>query len=376
MSSDDRPNDKPEFPMRNDGADAVEPGSQAAAPVTPPLPEIPAWQAPAAADLPPVDQPTAAPAAPVASEEPAPEESEELGVVERTDAPAEPIVDQTATREPLGGPYVVTESGAPIAEQAVIAYEREPQGGPYVTSSEPVAVAEPQPTPYPAAAFATPAAPAAVVAGAGAGVAAYPPMYQPVPQQILAPEQPKLRSNRGGGVLISLVGTIVFAVVFAAVSFVVISLSLSGSGTNAVSAFLSFLATAAFIVPVVVYAIMLILIVLIFNRAGWWVYVFGGFFVAVLVYVAGIAGALIHVQAWTMQPQEQYDFVRSLTMDPLTLAGAIVAREVTIWIGIWIALRARSVKADNAAARAEFTRSQQDARAAAEAAQAAPPTNW
>jgi len=383
MSSEDRPNDKPEFPMRNDGADAVEADSQAA-PVTPPLPDIPAWQAPAAADLPPVDQPTAAPTPPVASEEPAPEEREELDVVEvvevveQKDAPAEPVIDQTATREPLGGPYVVTESGAPIAEQAVIAYEREPLGGPYVTSSEPVVAEEPQvqPTPYPAAAFATPAAPAAVVAGAGAGVAAYPPVYQPVPQQVLAPVPPKLRSNRGGGVLIALVGAVVFAVVFAAVSFVVISLSLTGTGTNAVSAFLSFLATAAFIVPVVVFAIMLILIVLIFNRAGWWVYVFGGFFVAVLVYFAGIGGALIHVQAWTMQPQEQYDFVRSLTMDPLTLAGAIVAREVTIWIGIWIALRARSIKADNAAARVEFTRSQEDARTAAEAAQAAPPTNW
>lgn len=375
MSSDDRPNDKPEFPMRNDGADAVEPDSKAAAPVTPPLPDIPEWQAPAASDLPPVDQPTAAPSAPFASQEPAPEEPEELTVVrdEDADAPAEPIVDHTATREPLGGPYVVSESGAPLAEQAVIAYEREPLGGPYVTSSEPVA--HEQPTPYPAAAFATPATPA-VVAGAGAGVAAYPPAYQPVPQQVLAPVPPKLRSNRGGGVLISLVGTLVFAVVFAAVSFVVISLSLTGSGTDPVRAFLTFLATAAFIVPIVVFALALILIVLIFNRAGWWVYVFGGFFVAVLVYVAGIGGALLHVQAWTMQPQDQYEFVRSLTMDPLTLAGAIVAREVTIWIGIWIALRARSVKADNAASRAEFARSQEDARVAAETAQAAPPTNW
>ncbi len=403
MSADDRQNDKPEFPMRNDGADAVEPDTQAAAPATPPLPEIPAWQPPeaagaaaaaepapsapssatppAAADLPPVDLPTAVPV----SDEPLVEEREELDVVERVEPVApysvpEPVADHTATREPLGGPYVVTESGAPVAEQAVIAYDREPLGGPYVTSSEPVApqptAAGEAPTPYPAAAFATPPAPAAVVAGAGAGVAAYPPAYQPVPQQVLPPVPPTPRSNRGGGALISLVGAVVFAVVFAVVAFVVISLSLTGTTTDPLPAFLSFLASAAFIVPVVVFAVVLILIVLIFNRAGWWVYVFGGFFVAVFVYVAGIGGALIHVQAWNWQPQDQYDFVRSLTMDPLTLAGAIVAREVTIWIGIWIALRARSVKADNAAARAEFTRSQEDARAAAEAAQAAPPTNW
>jgi hypothetical protein len=143
-------------------------------------------------------------------------------------------------------------------------------------------------------------------------------------------------------------------------------------GAGAVQAFASYLATAAFIIPVLVFAIALILIVLIVNRAGWWAYVLGGFFVAVLVYFGGIAGALIHVQAWGWQPQEQYDFVRSLTMDPLTLAGAIVAREVSVWTGAWIALRGRKVKARNAAAREEFDR----ARSADTADGTAPIATW
>jgi hypothetical protein len=88
----------------------------------------------------------------------------------------------------------------------------------------------------------------------------------------------------------------------------------------------------------------------------------------VLVYFAGIAGALVHVRAWEWQPQGQYDFVRSLTMDPLTLGGAIVAREVAIWTGALIALRGRRLKARNAAAREEWDRAQAEDRASVDRA--------
>lgn len=322
----------------------------------PNLPAMPAWEAPAG------DSAAAGstPAVPEVPEEPAAEAAvapEQFEAFPDGAVPSsEPVVDQSTTREPLGGPYVVSGDGAPIAEQAVQASDRQPLGGPYVTSSEPVQH-EPvtERTPYPAAAFAPSPAPAAA-----AGVAAAPiiadgsyPAYQPAPAPV-APVPPAPKGNRRGGTLIALLGTVAFAVVYAAVSFFVISASVQGVG--AVQAFVSYLATAAFIVPVLVFAIALILIVLVVNRAGWWAYVLGGFFVAVLVYFGGIAGALVHVQAWGWQPQEQYDFVRSLTMDPLTLAGAIVAREVSIWTGAWIALRGRKVKARNAAAREEFER--------------------
>jgi hypothetical protein len=185
-----------------------------------------------------------------------------------------------------------------------------------------------------------------------------------VPDAVIAVPPPTPRGNRGGGTLIALLGTVGFAAVYAAVSFVVIATSIpSGS---AIPAFLTFLLSAAFIVPVVVFAVALILIVLIVNRAGWWAYVLGGFLVAVLVYFGTIAGALVHVQAWNWQPQEQYDFVRSLVMDPLTLAGAIVAREVSIWTGAWIAARGRKVKARNSEAYEQY----KSDRAAAETAAA------
>ncbi|WP_368497324.1 hypothetical protein [Herbiconiux sp. A18JL235] len=353
MSSDERQDDKPEFPMRDVPAENTEhPDAQPTAGQTPPLPAMPDWQAPGAEPVvdrssePVVDRP-----AEPASEHPVPEpEAEPAGT------PAdEPLTPEATTRPPLGGPYVVNEEGAPIAEQAVAAYDRHPQGGPYVTSSEP-APREERATPYPAAAYA-PTTQTATPTAAPVGELPYS-QYQPAPQQTVAPVPPAAKGNRGGGTLIALLGTVAFAALYAAVSFLVISANLAG--VAAVTAFAQFLLSAAFIVPVIVFAVSLILIVLVVNRAGWWAYVLGGFLVAVLVYVAGIAGALIHVNAWNLQPQEQYDFVRSLTMDPLTLAGAIVAREVSIWTGAWIASRGRKVKQRNKEAREQFEREQNE----------------
>jgi hypothetical protein len=398
MSTDDRHDDKPAFPK----ADPAAENRDGATGATPPLPEIPAWQAPAA-DAPAAAAPAAA--APAAAQAPIPiPDPIQMPTASATPA-AEPLLDEAeprheperpqdadgATRAPLGGPYVVTETGAPVAEQAVAAYDRQPSGGPYVTSSEPAVdrAAEPR-TPYPAAAFAPAPAP---IAGAGAAlgagfaashtpsVAGMPAAETPyghstgyAPYEPAAPRPPRARGNRGVGSLIALGGTVVFALVYAAVAFVIISFNLTGAA--AVAAFTSFLLSAAFIVPVVVFALALVLIVLIVNRAGWWAYVLGGFVVAVLVYFAGIAGALVHVAAWNWQPQEQFEFVRSLTMDPLTLAGAIVAREAAIWTGALIALRGRRLKARNAAAREEFARTQSEAREQTDGEEPTVTTTW
>ncbi|MBF4571446.1 hypothetical protein ITJ64_02845 [Herbiconiux sp. VKM Ac-1786] len=345
------------------------------------LPEFPGWQAPGAegsstpADVPapPVaDEPPVAGQAPVAERAPRPVEIPEP--IEMP-AAAHPEPEPEPAHEPESRPEPATEH-APIAQQATAAYDHQPIGGPYVTASEPEPTSE-QPvaqdapadrTPYPAAAFA-PAAATAGAAQAGASPAPVsdgPPPYQPVPQPVQAPRPPEPKGNRGAGSLIALLGTAVFAVLFAVVSFFVIGANLTGEA--AITAFFDFLRSAAFIVPVVVFALSLILIVLIVNRAGWWAYVLGGFLVAVLVYFAGIAGALVHVQAWTWQPQQQFDFVRSLTMDPLTLGGAIVAREVAIWTGALIALRGRRLKARNAAAREEWDRAQAEERASVDRA--------
>ncbi|MFB2554661.1 hypothetical protein [Herbiconiux liangxiaofengii] len=381
MSTDDREDGKPEFPARDDAQGAGQ-GAEAA----PPLPEFPGWQAPAGdTDAAKTGAPAHEPVQPRVdpSERPEPRveipEPIQMPAAERvshTDQPvrsdARPTADTGAGRDAIGGPYVVTDPATPAAGRSADDAGRTPYPA---AAFVPAAASS-----GPASAAGQPASPSAGSTPAPASVSDDYPPYQPVPQPISAPLPPQPKGNRGFGSLIAVLGTIVFAAVYAVVSFFVIGANLTGEA--AVSAFLQFLATAAFIVPVVVFALALVLIVLIVNRAGWWAYVLGGFVVAVLVYFAGIAGALIHVQAWNWQPQEQYDFVRSLTMDPLTLAGAIVAREASIWTGAWIAVRGRRVKARNAAARAEFDRArEQEQRGAVEGESSrgepsAPITNW
>lgn len=176
----------------------------------------------------------------------------------------------------------------------------------------------------------------------------------PPPGYTAQSAQPARRGNRLFGTVIALLGTVAFAVVYAAVAslFFVFNPSVE----NAAATLTRFLVNFAFIVPVVFFAIAFILLVLILNRAGWWAYIIGGFVVAAIVYAGSIVGAYLAVQGWTMSSDELGAFLRSLMMDPLPLAAAIVAREVSVWTGAWVASRGRKVKERNQAARAEYDR--------------------
>jgi hypothetical protein len=48
--------------------------------------------------------------------------------------------------------------------------------------------------------------------------------------------------------------------------------------------------------------------------------------------------------------------VGSLWLSPFGIAGGIVAREVSIWAGAWLAARGRKLKVKNAEAREEYDR--------------------
>ncbi len=413
MSTDDR-DDRPECPLR-DGAEPAKAGGSGGSGDTErshDVPDMPVWRdgdsasdAPAAEPTPsaaserlsvpaheaedaaPVhvpgvaDEPVVgAPAASAPVIDPAP-----VVDVDHDDSAAHADAGEPTTRSPIGGPYVVDGEGAPIADQAKEAYRARPQGGPYVTSSEPVVdeagvvtaagaaetttAASGTPTtrtPYPAAAFAPSAQTTPVESEPYPGVL---PVATP-------PEQPRMRGNRGVGTLISLIGTLAFAVVYAGVSFLIISGTVGAE--EYLNAFLAFLTSAAFIAPVVMFAIAMILLVLIVNRAGWWAYVLGGFLVAVVVYFGAIAGAVGYAYltgvASGWGAQDQYDFVASLTLDPLTIAAAVVAREASIWTGAWIAARGRKLKARNAAAREQYARDLDEHERSVAEASRSPPT--
>jgi hypothetical protein len=185
----------------------------------------------------------------------------------------------------------------------------------------------------------------------------------PTPVRATASTQPARRGNRLFGTVIALLGTVAFAVAYAAVA--ALFFVFNPAVDNAAATLTRFLVNFAFIVPVVFFAIAFILLVLILNRAGWWAYIIGGFVVAAVVYAGSIVGAYLAVQGWTMTSEELGEFLRSLLMDPLPIVAAIVAREVSVWTGAWVSSRGRKIKERNQTAKAEHDKSVAEAPATA-----------
>jgi hypothetical protein len=176
-----------------------------------------------------------------------------------------------------------------------------------------------------------------------------PPIY------IQAPTAPRYKSNRGPGVVIALLSTVVFAALYAVVAF-----ALSGIGSLSISdtasKFTEFIVLPIFYVPVIFFFVAFALLVLIVNRGGWWAYVLFGFVVALAVYFSYVGAALLSVQAWNFTPDQAVRFISQQWLNPGAIAAAVVAREVPIWAGAWIARNGRSITARNAAAKAEYDR--------------------
>ncbi|TFC47057.1 hypothetical protein E3T26_07375 [Cryobacterium sp. TMT1-21] len=175
------------------------------------------------------------------------------------------------------------------------------------------------------------------------------------PVYIQAPTPPKYKSNRGVGLLIALLSTGIFAVLYSLIAF-----ALSGIGSLSLSdtaaKFTDFIVLPIFYVPVIFFFVAFALLVLLVNRGGWWAYVLFGFLVAVVVYFSYIGAALLSVQAWLFTPDEAARFISQQWLNPGAIAAAVVAREVPIWAGAWIARNGRSVTTRNAATKAEYDR--------------------
>ncbi|MCY7287441.1 MAG: hypothetical protein LH624_04120 [Cryobacterium sp.] len=192
-------------------------------------------------------------------------------------------------------------------------------------------------------------------------VATTPPAYAPTdtsvqpPVYIQAPTAPKYKGNRGVGVLIALFASGIFAVLYSLIAF-----ALSGIGSLSLSEtaakFTDFAVLPIFYVPVIFFFVAFALLILLVNRGGWWAYVLFGFLVAAVVYFSYIGAALLSVQAWNLTPDEAARFVSQQWLNPGAIAAAVVAREVPIWAGAWIARHGRSVTARNAAAKTEYDR--------------------
>ncbi|TFW00120.1 hypothetical protein [Orlajensenia leifsoniae] len=275
------------------------------------------------------------------------------------DTPAEPVAEPAAPvaePEPLieppapepAGPYVApavdtTPDAAPVAEPIDYDYAAEPE--PYVSPSTIAA---------PAAAAAT-TAPAQPVVDEAPTVSypndAYP--AQATPIYVQAPTPPVDKGNRGFGILVGLIATAVFAILYSIVALITAGVF---TGDGAADAFMDFAIRPVFYVPIIAFFGAFALLAAIINRAGWWSWVVGAFFGAVLVYFSYIGASLLTVGAWNLTYDESVAFLANRWFDPLAIGAAVIAREVPIWFGAWIASRGRKVTERNAAARVEYER--------------------
>ncbi|MFU8945970.1 hypothetical protein ACLRGF_04470 [Mycetocola zhadangensis] len=174
------------------------------------------------------------------------------------------------------------------------------------------------------------------------------PVRQPI--YVQAPSKPKPKSNRGFGIAVSLLATLVFAVLYAGILALI--LVANNGGVDLVG---DVLARAPYWIPVIFFFLAMALLVAVVNRGGWWAYVLGGFVVAAIVYASYLGGVLINV-ANTITPNQIADTLRQALLSPAAIISFLVAREVPIWFGAWIASRGRKVRERNAEAQAEYER--------------------
>jgi hypothetical protein len=297
--------------------DAVEPASDAAAGD---------WSEPAAAEPSSVPEPDvhdtvivdsvpAAPVVPAEAVQAAPVDAAEVSVT----YPVAPVAQQPAPEIDYAAAGVVGAAG--VAGAAASA-----------ASAAPGAVYDP-----------------ATTSPAGQYVAAPQPIF------VQAPTPPANKGNRGAGILIGLLATLAFALLYAGGTYL-ISLSQNASIETASESFALFISKPVFYIPVIFFFGAFALLVAIVNRGGWWAYVLGGFAVAVIVYFSFVGGSLLTVNAWELTPSQAAQFIAAQWLNPVAIIAAIAAREVPIWFGAWIAARGRKVTARNIEARREYDR--------------------
>jgi hypothetical protein len=174
------------------------------------------------------------------------------------------------------------------------------------------------------------------------------------PVYVQAPTPPKAKGNRGFGILVGVLATLVFGALYL-LALVFVVTPVSGATDAPTAAILDTLASAVFYVPVIVFFLAWVLLVVILTRAAWWGYVIGGFFVGLLTYVGYLAGILA-ANAFEVAPSQVPQFLLDHLFDAPALLAFVIAREVPIWFGVWVGKRGRAVRVRNAEARDEYER--------------------
>jgi hypothetical protein len=172
--------------------------------------------------------------------------------------------------------------------------------------------------------------------------------------QVQAPTTPVKRSNRGFGIGVMLLSSLVFAALYGAIIYLVTFYFLDDQIDNGTQGVLQALGTPVFWVPVLVYLVACILWVLIVNRAGGWLHVLFGLIVGLLAYASVVAVLSVTASLAESRPEDFADFVFRSLIDSRALLAFIVARELPIWFGAWVGRRGRKLREQHAEARRAY----------------------
>jgi hypothetical protein len=195
--------------------------------------------------------------------------------------------------------------------------------------------------------------------------------YAGTPIYIQRPEPPKKRSNRGFGILIALVGTVVFAALWVLAVFI-LGYLLTPTSRFAEALYQFFLGETEGWVPVLAFFIGMVVLIQILNRARWWAYILGGLFVAIFVYFAFVGAWIYDTKVLNLNPAEAAAALQRAWLSPFAVLAGVIAREISMWTGAWLAARGRKLKARNAEAQADYEQQLADAQNQAVAAYARP----
>ena len=350
---------------------ATAPAESAAAEPAPHAESVPAEPAPAPAGEPHDTDPemSVPPSAPVSARghlnRPADEAATEVPAAPDATPPTAAIEPEPVTSSPddvaaavarsssepgataAGDATVDTASPAQSAAPVIIAGEAAQQ----VTAQE--ATAQQQP----------PAAPQGEATAAAAPAAQTPPPFIPQPVApifLQRPEPPKRKSNRGISILIALVGTVAFAVLWA-VAVVVVGAMLTPSSEFLPVLTQYFTTQLAGWAPIVAFFVGMVVLIQIINRARWWAYILGGLVVAVFVYLVYIGAELSDAHYLSRNAEEQALILSRVWVNPFAVLAGVIAREMSVWTGAWLAARGRKLKARNAEAQADYEQQLADA---------------
>lgn len=170
----------------------------------------------------------------------------------------------------------------------------------------------------------------------------------PAPQVIVvdAPVAPHPKGNRGLGLALALIATVVYVAILAVLALLIPALS-GGS-----------LVDPEFYYPALLFFIGELIVVLVLNRAGWWSHIIGSVVVGAIVWLGSASLVLVSAGMFSMNQTEANETFYAALFSPILVVAALLAREVSIWTGAILARRGRRLTVINAEAHAAFEREQ------------------